>query len=83
MTDHTETHITHGSAEEGVLTPSLDERYEWLIEIIAVALLGLATLATAWSGYQATVWGGVQSTSYSEATAKRSESVRASTRWVN
>jgi hypothetical protein len=48
-------------------------------EIVSVILLGLVTIATAWSGYQSARWGGVQSTKYSEASALRVESTRAST----
>lgn len=48
-------------------------------EIASAILLGLVTIATAWSGYQSARWGGVQSTRYSEASALRVESTRAST----
>jgi hypothetical protein len=58
--------------------PSRWDRWEPLAEIIATILLALATLATAWSGYQSARWGGVQSTNYSQAGALRTESVRAS-----
>ena len=58
--------------------PSRFDRYEGLVEILATIVLGLATLATAWSGYQSASWGGVQSTSFSQAGATRTESVRAS-----
>jgi hypothetical protein len=50
------------------------------IEVIAVFLLGLATVASAWSAYQATLWSGQQANGYSRAGALRSESLRASTR---
>lgn len=49
------------------------------IELTIAILLSLATVATAWSGYQASRWGGVQSTNYSQAGALRTESTRAST----
>jgi hypothetical protein len=42
----------------------------WL-ELGAVILLSLATLATAWSGYQAALWSGEQSQRYSQASALR------------
>ncbi len=45
-------------------------RERWL-ELGAVILLSLATLATAWSGYQAALWSGVQSQRYAEASALR------------
>jgi len=49
-----------------------------MAEVIATLVLALATVATAWSGYQAARWGGEQSSSYSQAGALRTESVRAS-----
>lgn len=59
--------------------PTRFDRWEPLAEVIATLVLAFATLATAWSGYQAARWGGVQSTSYSQASALRTESIRAST----
>lgn len=59
--------------------PSRYDRFEPLAEFIATFVLALATIAAAWSGYQASRWGGVQSTSYSQAGALRTESIRAST----
>ena len=59
--------------------PSRWDRWEPLAEIIATLVLALATLATAWSGYQSARWGGLQSTKYSQAGALRTESTRAST----
>jgi len=65
------------------MTPYIDlptrfDRWEPLAEVIATLVLALATVATAWSGYQAARWGGEQSSSYSQAGALRTESVRAS-----
>lgn len=60
--------------------PSRWDRYEPLAEIIATVLLAVATLATAWSGYQSARWGGVQASNTSQAIALRTESTRASTR---
>ena len=59
--------------------PSRWDRWEPLAEIIATIILALATLATAWSGYQSARWGGEQATKYSQAGALRTESTRAST----
>jgi hypothetical protein len=36
-------------------------------EVIAALLLGLATLASAWSGYQSALWGGIQTFRLAEA----------------
>ena len=58
--------------------PTRFDRWEPAAEVIATLVLALATVATAWSGYQAARWGGEQSTSYSPAGALRTESVRAS-----
>jgi hypothetical protein len=46
-------------------------RTERWLELGAVLLLSLATLATAWSGYQAAQWSGEQSQRYSQASALR------------
>ncbi len=43
---------------------------------IAAIVLSLATVSTAWCGYQATRWGGVQSSSYSQAGAARTLSAQ-------
>jgi hypothetical protein len=60
--------------------PSRWDRWEPLAEVIATLILALATLATAWSGYQSARWGGEQSSLYSRAGAYRTESARASTK---
>ena len=59
--------------------PTRFDRWEPLAEVIVTVVLAFATLATAWSGYQAARWGGEQSTSYNQAGALRVESTRAST----
>jgi len=59
--------------------PSRWDRWEPLAETIAIFILAIATVATAWSGYQSARWGGEQSTKYSQAGALRTESTRAST----
>ena len=55
----------------------IDPPDRW-VEIIAAAVLALATIASAWSAYQATRWGGEQANAYAQAAAARAESVRAS-----
>ncbi|MGH2980971.1 MAG: hypothetical protein ACRDKV_02875, partial [Solirubrobacterales bacterium] len=50
-----------------------DER----LEIGAAVLLALATVATAWSGYQASRWNGEQAKAFSRAGATRIESAKA------
>ena len=54
-----------------------EERTERL-EIVATVLLALATVATAWSGYQASRWNGEQAKAFSRGNAARIESTRAS-----
>lgn len=57
--------------------PAGDHRADW-IDVAATVLLALATVATAWSGYQASRWNGEQATAFSSANASRIESTRAS-----
>ena len=54
------------------------DRLDRWVEVVAAAVLALATVASAWSAYQASRWGGVQSAAFAEAGALRAESVRAS-----
>ena len=46
------------------------------LEIFATALLALAALATAWSGYQASLWDGIQSSNYTQASAARTSAAQ-------
>lgn len=52
------------------------ERHQRLFESVATVLLALATVATAWSGYQASRWHGKQAVAFSTANATRIESAR-------
>jgi hypothetical protein len=54
-----------------------DRRERWL-EIVSTVLLALATVATAWAGFQSRQWTGQQAQSYSRGNAARVESTRAS-----
>ena len=67
-------------AQHFIDLPSRWDRWEPLAEIIATVILAVATVATAWSGYQSARWGGEQSTKFSQAGALRTESTRASTK---
>jgi hypothetical protein len=49
---------------------------ERLIEIIAVLLLGIATVGTAWCGYQSSQWNGAQTDLAREASDERVEASR-------
>jgi Domain of unknown function (DUF4337) len=52
-------------------------RTDGRLEIVATVLLAVATVATAWSGYQASRWNGEQATAFSRASAMRIESTKA------
>jgi Domain of unknown function (DUF4337) len=56
----------------------VSKRTEGRLELAATALLALATVATAWSGYQASRWNGEQAAAFSRAGAMRIESTKAS-----
>lgn len=60
--------------------PSLPLNVERRLELGAALLLAIATLATAWCGYQAARWSGDLSHQFSEAANRRMLSVQASTR---
>ncbi len=51
-------------------------RPERLLEIVAVLLLGIATIGTAWCGYQASQWNGVQADLARESSDQRVEGAR-------
>ena len=63
---HAPDELTEGPEHAG--TPP---RLERGLELAAVLLLSLATLATAWSGYQAAVFAGAQSQRYAQASRLR------------
>jgi hypothetical protein len=49
------------------------------LDLIATALLAIATVLTAWSAFQSSQWSGVQAVAYSAASRERAESNRAQT----
>jgi hypothetical protein len=55
---------------------SVTSRRERRIEIITVAILAFAALATAWSGYQASLWDGTQSSNYTQASGSRTNAAQ-------
>lgn len=59
-------------------TSGSDRRRSARLEIVAVILLSLTAIGTAWTGFQSAKWSGVMSISFSEANAQRTESVRRS-----
>jgi hypothetical protein len=60
--------------------PAKQRKRRARLEALATVLLSTATLASAWSAYQATRWSGVQAIGLNRATNLRSESIRASNR---
>jgi hypothetical protein len=46
-------------------------------EIVAVVLLGLATMGSSWAAYQASLWGGIQTFRLADASARGRESAAA------
>ena len=51
-------------------------RQEKRIEILIVAVLAIAALATAWSSYQASLWDGIQSSNYTQASGSRTNAAQ-------
>lgn len=49
-----------------------DSRWDWR-EVVAVVLLSVTAVLTAWSGFQASKWGGAMSISFSKASTARIE----------
>jgi hypothetical protein len=75
MTDQSE----HESGKRQAVQLSRAQRFERWSETISAILLGLVTIATAWSGYQAARWSGEQSTLYTDALSLMIDSTRAAT----
>jgi hypothetical protein len=49
-------------------------RVSYTIELTAAVLLALATIGSAWSGYQSALWSGLQTIRFSESAAMRTKS---------
>jgi len=64
-----------GAAQSPPPPPMTRDAGHWL-EIITAVILSLATVATAWTGYQATRWSGVMATAFNQAAAGRVESAK-------
>jgi hypothetical protein len=65
---HAPHELTDGSAHGDAARP---QRVERRLELVAVMILAVTTVATAWSGYQAARWSGEQSESFAQASAAR------------
>src|SRR3954469_25605093 len=68
---HVHVHAPHELGERAEAPAPTVTRAERLMELGAVLLMSLATVATAWSGYQAARWSGEQSEHYARASAVR------------
>jgi hypothetical protein len=75
---HGHVHVPHELTEQEE-HPATVSRLERLLELSAVLLLSLTTVATAWSGYQAARWSGEQSQHYARASAVRIKAQQQST----
>jgi hypothetical protein len=75
---HVHVHPPHALTDSP--EPAPPDRTERRLELGAVLLLALTTLATAWCGYQAARWSGEQSQHYARASATRIKSQQAATR---
>src|SRR3954454_6357268 len=73
---HVHAHAPHELTEPPHEGPARAERR---LELSAVLLLALTTLATAWCGYQAARWSGEQAEHFARASATRIKAQQAST----
>jgi hypothetical protein len=67
--------MTDGAADPDAAAPARVSRWRHrpFIEIIAVAMLSVTAILTAWCGFQASQWSGEQSIAFAEASAARVE----------
>src|SRR4051794_27090681 len=77
---HVHVHAPHELSEGSEEPSSRPDRFERRLELGAVLLLAMTTLATAWCGYQAARWSGEQSQHYARASATRVKAMQAATR---
>jgi hypothetical protein len=73
---HVHRHAPHELSERG----NASARGERILELGAVLLLSVTTVATAWSGYQAARWSGEQSQHFAKASATRIKAQSEATR---
>jgi hypothetical protein len=77
-----ETHVHLHTPEELTEPPEhpAEDGRDRLLEVLAILLLALAAVGTAWSGYQAARWSGAEAHDFAEADALHARSTRALTR---
>ena len=76
---HVHVHAPHELTDAPGHDDPHPDRGEHVLELLAIVLLGLTTLATAWSGYQAARWSGEQSQNFARASTMRIRSQAQST----
>jgi hypothetical protein len=76
---HVHVHRPHELDESENESGAPPSRRERVLELTAVLLLSITTVATAWSGYQAARWSGDQSQNYAKASANRAKAQQAAT----
>ena len=76
---HAHAHPPHELSEGPKGSSAPPDRFERRLELAAVLLLALTSLATAWCGYQAARWSGEQSQHYARASAARVKAGQAAT----
>jgi hypothetical protein len=76
---HGHVHVPHELTETPDEAEDPSARGERVLEILAVLLMSVTTLATAWSGYQAARWSGEQAQSFARASAVRIKAQQQST----
>ena len=75
-----ETHVHLHTPEELTEPSEAETAHDRLLEVIAILLLSLAAVGTAWSGYQAARWSGAEAHDFAEADAEHARATRALTR---
>jgi hypothetical protein len=60
-------------------TPAADAGWYRHLDLVATALLAIATVLTAWSAFQSSQWSGVQAAAYAAASRDRAESNQSAT----
>lgn len=70
------TRQTNPALQPAPQNPFNRKRFERWMGTVAAIVLSMATVLTAWCGYQAARWGGVQASSYSQAGASRTQAAQ-------
>lgn len=71
------THVSESEIKEESANSVIPDTAAGWRELIAIVLLSVTAIATAWSGFQASKWGGEMSISFSKASTARIEASRA------